>query len=351
MKLSLVFGLALTAAAFLIPAIMVEKPQGDIMFAEVPAAVDESLPEDGSRQGETGEDGKQPLREEVAHSVFDSNTVIRLQTDEGIISISLRDYLRGVLAAEMPVTFEPEALKAQAATARTYALYRVDRGGVHEGADVCTDYSHCSAYVSDELLREKWAGEYEEKAARIQTAVDETDGMVIKYGSELIDAVFHSTSSGRTEAAVDVWGTERPYLQSVPSRGEESAPRFSGSVEIPTGELRELLLGVIPLADLSVPVSQWFSDVVRSEAGSVKSIAVGGETVSGREIRALLGLNSANFTVTAGESKFIFTTVGYGHGVGMSQYGANYMAKTGSTYIEILEHYYSGVTVESYAAP
>jgi stage II sporulation protein D len=105
------------------------------------------------------------------------------------------------------------------------------------------------------------------------------------------------------------------------------------------------------LADLSVPVSQWFSDVVRSEAGSVKSIAVGGETVSGREIRALLGLNSANFTVTAGESKFIFTTVGYGHGVGMSQYGANYMAKTGSTYIEILEHYYSGVTVESYAAP
>ncbi len=347
MKAAILFGVALTAAVFIIPAVMVDRPVGELISSGAQLVL--QSPHEGradtSPQVPSAQVPEQ-TNTPVPQSVIDSGMSIRLLTPQGVETISLRDYLTGVVAAEMPVSFEPEALKCQAVTARTYVLYRVDKGGAHENADICSDSKHCSAYIPDGELREKWGSEYENNVAKIRMAVDGTDGMVIKCDGELIDAVFHSTSSGRTEAAVDVWGAERTYLQSVQSDGEESAPRYYGTLSLASERLRELILQKYPEADLSVPQAQWFSDVNRSESGGVTSLSVGGTAARGSEVRALLGLNSTNFNVTIDKGTFIFTTVGFGHGVGMSQYGANAMAKNGSTYKQILEHYYTGVNIE-----
>ena len=278
----------------------------------------------------------------------DELITIRVQTDEGVVAMSLREYLPYVVAAEMPIYFEEEALKAQAVTARTYTLYRCGRGGAHPEADVCTNPSHCSAMLSKEQLLEKWGEDYEKNFALVVNAVDETDNMVVKYEGELIDAVFHSTSSGKTESSVDVWGAEREYLVSVESPGEEEAPRYSGTVEFSPNEIKTLLNSQIDGLDFSGEAKTWFSAPVRSEAGSVLNITVCGVSVKGSVIRTALGLNSSNFTVTYDGEKFTFTTLGYGHGVGMSQYGANAMASNGSSYTEILCHYYCGAAVEKY---
>ena len=250
----------------------------------------------------------------------------------------------------MPASFEPEALKAQAVAARTYTLYKLQSGGNHgDTADICTDHTCCQAYIGEDQARSNWgenAGAYE---AKVEAAVKETDGQTVLYGGVPILAVFHSSSAGLTRAAGDVWLNDLPYLQAVssPEPGDR-IPNYYSRVEFSKEELREKLLAAFPDADLSGGMDGWLEDADTDGAGSVASLSAGGVRVKGTQMRTALGLRSACFTWEVQDGGMVFFVTGYGHGVGLSQYGANQMAAGGSDYREILTHYYTGATVEPY---
>ncbi len=276
----------------------------------------------------------------------DSGVKVTLNHEGNITEIALDEYLLGVVSAEMPALFPEEALKAQAVAARTYTLKKLSSSPAteHNGAALCSSPAHCKAYRPISETAASWgesSGEYTEK---IRNAVTSTDGEIILYDNEPISAVFHSTSSGKTENAKDVWGSEVAYLKSVKSPGEEASPRFEEIKSVSPDEFKEKFLSKYPETSFGDNPENWFSEISRSEAGGITAISVCGTKTSGSVIRSLLGLNSTNFTVTYRDGLFHFSTRGYGHGVGMSQYGAKAMAESGKTYTEILESYYTGVT-------
>ncbi len=260
------------------------------------------------------------------------------------VTLPLEEYLYGVVAGEMPASFETEALKAQAVAARTYTLNRKKSPNKdHPDADVCSDSAHCKAYLSPEELSQKFAAnpaDYE----KIRQAVDATKNRILIYNGEPISAVFHSTSSGMTENAEDVWGNAVPYLVSVTSEGEDASPRYQETKVFSFAEFQQKINSGTKNVAFGEDPKSWFSDWVRNESGSVKSVSLCKTEFSGVELRSLLGLRSANFTVEIGDSVKI-TTKGNGHGVGMSQYGANHLAKMGYTYDRILKKYYTGVEI------
>ena len=256
--------------------------------------------------------------------------------------ITLEDYLVGVVLAEMPADFEIEALKAQAVVARTYTRRRM-AGGKHEGAAVCMDPGCCQGYRSGEdYLRE---GGRQSSVDKVRSAVEATDGLVLEYGGSLIDATYFSCSGGVTEDAVAVWGRDVPYLQSVQSPGEEAAPRFRDTVSFSASELAQRL-GISPKGD----PERWFGDVTRTQGDGVARMEICGTDFTGTELRSKLGLRSTAFEVAVNGKTVTFTTRGFGHRVGMSQYGAQAMAKEGSTCAEILEHYYTGAELVGHPA-
>ena len=281
---------------------------------------------------------------------LDGESALRVLDGETVLEMDLGEYLLGVVRAEMPASFHPEALKAQAVAARTYTLYKLQTGGNHgDAADICTNPTCCQAYIGEERARANWgenAGAYEKK---IEEAVAGTDGQVILYGGVPILAVFHSSSAGLTRAAGEVWLNDLPYLQAVSSpEAAEGIPNYYSRVEFSPEELRQKLLASFPEADLTGAPAGWLKDPRTDSAGSVSTLSVGGVTVKGSALRAALGLRSACFTWEVQEDKLVFFVTGYGHGVGMSQYGANAMAEEGAEYREILTHYYTGVTVDPY---
>lgn len=266
-----------------------------------------------------------------------------------IEQVPLEEYVRGVVASEMPHHFELEALKAQALAARTYIIRRLMENDVSDtpkGADVRDDVGH-QVYQSEEELRKSWGYSFEERISRINQAVNETKGLVITYQGRPIDATFFSTSNGYTENSEDYWGEKIPYLRSVPSPWDQASPRFKEVIRIPLNQFEEKL-GL----QLAVPASsdQPFAQIVsRTEGGRVKEVKIGEETFTGREIREKLGLPSSDFTWKLEGETVVITTTGYGHGVGLSQFGANGMAKEGKTAEEIVRYYYQGVEIEEYA--
>ena len=272
----------------------------------------------------------------------DSGVTVRLLDGEEAFDIALDEYLVGVVAAEMPADFEPEALRAQAVVARTYTLYKmtVSPSESHPVAHVCTDPRCCKAYLGDDALRERWGGGYGEYLARITDAVRSTDGICITYEGEPILAAFHSSSPGRTASSREVWGGELPYLVSVESpEGADTVPDYVSTVTVSREDFMETVRSAVPEADFSVGL---VGEVTWSESGRVLAAEVGGVELTGRTLRSLFGLRSTAAEIRVTEEDVIFTTVGYGHGVGMSQYGAQVMAQEGSTYEEILAHYYPG---------
>ena len=261
--------------------------------------------------------------------------------------MELESYLKGVVAAEMPASFEKEALKAQAVAARSYALYKSETVNPdHPDASVCTDSTHCKAYISEEKAMANWGKNAKKNKEKISLAVDETKGEILTYQGDIALTVFHSQAGGgRTENASDVWGGNLPYLVSVESHGEETAPNFFSSAEFTFGEFCEKIRSENPAAVINSP-----SDIGKPElsaGGSVKTISIGGQSFKGSVIRSLFGLRSACFSVDANENTVRFDVTGYGHGVGMSQYGANEMAKNGYDYKSILTHYYSGTALST----
>lgn len=283
---------------------------------------------------------------------MDSETVLNVLNGTNVEKMDLGTYLVGVVRAEMPASFEPEALKAQTVAARTYTLYKLLGGGNHgETADICTDSSCCQAYLSEEQARENWGKDADVNEAKIEEAVTATDGQAVLYGGVPILAVFHSSSAGLTRSAGEVWVNDLPYLQAVTSPEEGARiPNYYSRVEFTTKEFRDKVQAVYPEAEFSEDTARWLKDAETDSAGSVASICVGGVTMKGSDLRGILGLRSACFTWEIQGDTIVFFVTGYGHGVGLSQYGANQMALEGADYREILTHYYTGVTVEPYRA-
>jgi stage II sporulation protein D len=251
------------------------------------------------------------------------------------VVMPLEAYLEGVLFGEMPASFQLEALKAQAVVARTYTIKRYSQSPKHPSGAICTDSFCCQAYSDPSL----YPSELRDK---IHRAVSETQGLVVTYQGNLIDATYFSCSGGQTEAAVAVWGTDVPYLQSVESPGEEYASVYSDTVTYSLADFERMLS-----VDLEGPPEGWFTEITYTPGGGIDRMKIGGREFSGTQIRSFLNLRSTVFVLTSQGESVSITTRGYGHRVGMSQYGAEAMAQKGSDYQEILAHYYPGTTVES----
>jgi stage II sporulation protein D len=272
-----------------------------------------------------------------------------------VMELPLEEYITGVVAAEMPASFHPEALKAQAVIARTYALAKAGRlGGCTEnpGADLCTSGTCCQAWEDMQTIAQKWPGEeassYREK---IVGAVQSTRGMVLMYQGELAQTVYHSTCGGETEKAVDAWreGCDVPYLQNVKCSFCRHSPHYSTELALDPATYAAALRGeadVLPvLGKGNIPLMEV---VQRSSSGRNMFLKIGnsGRLYRGEEIRRLLGLSSTFFRWQTKEDRIVFSTRGYGHGVGLCQYGADGMATEGYNFQEILDFYYKGTEVQ-----
>ena len=292
-----------------------------------------------------------PPEESMTEPSKDEKVTLRVWDGEQTREMTMAEYLPGVVRGEMPASFEMEALKAQAVAERTYIYYKMETGGkpAHPDADVCMDPACCSAYTSKEAAAERWGDEAAEFEARIQEAVRTTDGQVLLYEDRPIFAAFHSSSDGVTAASGDVWVSDLPYLASVSSpEGESSVPNYYSVKEIPAKEFQETFLAAYPEASFGEDPAEWITDSVPNGSGRVENVTIGGTAVEGTKVRKLFGLRSASFTAEADEEKVTFHVTGFGHGVGMSQYGANEMARQGKTWQEILTWYYTGVTIGTY---
>ncbi len=261
-----------------------------------------------------------------------------------VVRLGLEDYLVGVVAAEMPARFSLEALKAQAVAARTLTIKRMrsfgGRGCRHAGAaDLCDQPGDGQAWLSEADLRRTWGWRYNSLQGKIARAVAETRGLVLLYEHRPIDAVYHSTCGGKTEDAAQVWGHPIPYLQSVVCGYDSFSPRYRTQVKIAGDELLRRL-GLKPGGRTALDLHI----LGRSPSGRVTSVSVAGKAYTGSAFRQAVGLRSANFTWTLQGKTVIFTVKGYGHGVGLCQYGAEGMARKGANYTQILRHYYRGVS-------
>lgn len=283
----------------------------------------------------------------------DSARMLRVLISGTVQTMDMGTYLVGVVRAEMPAVFEMEALKAQAVAARTYTIHKIENGGSdnHPDADACDDINCCKAYMDSSAAAENWgddAAVYEEK---IRAAVRDTDGECLLYEGAPVLAVFHSSSAGATMDAASVWSESLPYLVSVPSpESGETVPNYYSTGTFTITTLKNLLQTELPEADLSGSPTDWFTNVRQTPGGSVTSLDVGGTEVSGNRFRTILGLRSPAFTISFEGDSVIFSVTGYGHGVGMSQYGANVLAADGMDYREILAWYYTDTTVAVYPA-
>ena len=277
-------------------------------------------------------------------------------TSGQVIEQDLRDYVIGAVLAEMPATYHPEALKAQAVAARTYAVRQREKQRLSPdpelmGADISNDSTKYQAYFTPAQAKEFYGDGYDTYFQKAADAVDATDKLVLFYDDEPIVAAFHAISGGRTESAEVIWGSPVDYLVPADSSADKEAPSYPDEKIFTKKEFRTIIKKAYPDADLSESDGDWVSIDETSASGTVTEMTVGDVKLKGTEFRSLFSLRSANFTVSYnGDSEqFCISTKGYGHGVGMSQYGANAMAEDGSDFEEILLHYYKGVEIKEYS--
>lgn len=291
--------------------------------------------------------------DEINYDTVDSDapTISVYDVDEDKIKkMDMEEYLYGVLASEMPSTFDEEALKAQAIAARTYVIYKKENNikSGHSNAVVCTNSAHCQAYTSYEKLKtikgEDWI---KTDYVKIKKAVDSTKGQILTYDDKAILPLYFSTSSGKTENSEDVFSTQYPYLVSVESPYEKKSPKYLTTYSIEKSKFIKYIKDVYP--SLNISVNKLDKEIYiesRTKGGSVKTIKIGNISMSGIDMRKILNLNSANFTINYSGDKMKFIVKGYGHGVGMSQWGAEGMAQQGSKYYDILFHYFKNTNIK-----
>ena len=266
-----------------------------------------------------------------------------------IQEMQIDEYLFGVVSAEMPANYELEALKSQAVAARTYTVYQLLKNkGKHGDADICDDSTCCQAWISKEDRMKKWEeNQRDNNWNKIINAVNSTAGQVITYNNEVINAFFHSNSGGKTELASNVWsgGKNLPYLQSVETAGEEGYTQYNSKVVISTKDLLKKLKQEYEDIQINYDEEESIKILDFTESGRVKTVKFGNIEIAGTKVRSILGLKSTNFSIKRDKDVIIFSVIGYGHGVGMSQTGADSMAKQGKNYIDILKHFYTGVEI------
>lgn len=274
---------------------------------------------------------------------------VYIAQEDRMEQMTLDSYLCGVIAAEMPARNHLEALKAQAVAARTRALKQRAEGGCarHPGADICTDSTHCQGYATLSERKALWGDSWEAYNDRVTQAERATSGETLTYDGELITVFYHAMSGGRTEAAQTVFSENLPYLVSVESEGEEDARGFWEECTLTFEQIAQKLNEAYPEAGLTAQdVRRSLSVSGYTESGRVSGMQVGGMEFSGPAFRAALGLRSTWFSLSSDENGVTFQQRGYGHGVGMSQVGANAMASNGASYADILSHYYPGTALE-----
>ena len=267
-----------------------------------------------------------------------------------ILTVSDRDFLYGAIATEMSPLSEEEALKAQGVAAYTYYSRLREQQEVKptaslQGADFTVDTEKWLIYTTKEQMQERWGSNFEKYWSILENVVQAVYGKTIQYEGELITATYYAISSGKTENAADVWGGKTPYLVSVDSPGDTYASGYQTTVTVPEDEFQQKALAQWEDCDFSKEAQNWIGSATYTEAGSVKTMEIGGVLCKGSDVRTVYGLRSTHFTCTYEEGSFTFTVKGYGHGVGMSQMGADYMAQQGSTYEEILAWYYPGTQI------
>ena len=258
-----------------------------------------------------------------------------------VLELSRQEYVLGAVAAEMPVSWPDEALKAQAVAAHSYALYCRDHTTLQSGAWLTADPARRQGCLTEPVLRSYWGTAYDENYARLSSLVDDVLDDILTYENAPACTSYFAISNGRTEASENVWGSALPYLVSVDSSTDLAADNYEYTVTFSAAQVQQALAGLGLTADLAAPES-WFGPAELTAAGYAKALPVCGQIVSGTALRRVLGLRSTCFTVQYQSGNFSFTTRGYGHGVGLSQWGAKAMAEQGAGYADILAHYYPG---------
>lgn len=336
MKKVILYFIAFIVVCFFLPAILTKK---DAKFVETSS-------KSNNETIENTDSAQENIKSTYNYKNYGTIKLLHKKTGE-VEQVNIDDYLCNVVSAEMPADYEIEALKAQAVVARTYTIYKINNKK-HENADICDDSTCCQAWVDKETRFSRWEeSKRESNWEKIQKCVQETQGQIITYQNQPINAFFHANSGGKTELPVNVWGgTGLPYLQVAETAGEEGYKQYESEVELTQDELIEKLK--TKYSDISIDFSNQedLKILEYTDSGRVKTVKFGNHEISGVETRTLLGLKSTNFEISKENDKIKFTVKGYGHGVGMSQTGADAMAKQGKNYKEIINHFYSGVEIK-----
>lgn len=268
-----------------------------------------------------------------------TNNIIRVLDEKTgqITEIPFEDYIKGVVASEMPTTFELEALKAQAVASRSYATYQMN-GNKTKEYDV-TNTTTNQVYKTESQLKQIWKDEYHEKINKIKKAVTETENQILTYNNQVVNAMFFSTSTGVTENSEEIFSSKVPYLRSVASKWDEESPSYQDTYKLTLNDFYN---------KLSLPYNQTLTitNIEKTTTGRTKKLNINGQTINGRQLAQKLSLRSNYFDITQNENDITITTKGFGHGVGMSQYGANGMAKEGYKYDQILKYYYQNTEIK-----
>ena len=309
-----------------------------------------TAPAEASSVGAEEQEDVSDSVETTGATLWDQSVTLDVQLQGETQTMTLGDYLWGVVAAEMPAGFDQQALNAQAVAARTYTVYKLLHPTDAHAADLCDDVGCCQAWISREERREKWGAEDADALSeKITRAVEDTDGYAVCYEGAPIQALFHAASAAFTRSADEVWGNEVPYLRSVASPEGDEVPNYYSVVRVPSTEFVEKLTAAVPGCDLSGDSAGWIGATVYDQAGLSCAVTIGGAEVETTTLRTLFSLRSSSLSVEVQDGDVVFYVTGYGHGVGMSQYGANALAKQGKTWQEILTWYYSDTNVENLA--
>ena len=262
------------------------------------------------------------------------------------LALPMRDYLIGAVAAEMPVSWPDEALKAQAVACHSYILYCRDHSADPAGPWLTVDPARRQGCLTDPVLRSYWGTAYEANYARLSALVDQVAGAVLYYDGAPAGASYFAISNGQTEASENVWGAALPYLRAVDSSSDRTAQDYEVTVTLSAEQVSGALASSLGISTEGIDPAAWFGTASYTPSGYVASLPVCGQTVTGANLRSALGLRSACFSIQWDGGAFAFTTRGYGHGVGLSQWGAKAMAEQGKSWIEILAHYFPGTSLE-----
>lgn len=330
MKKALIYFFSFILIFFLLPAICTVTPQ-----------------KQKKQEITVSENNQTQVEEKYDYQKYKTIKILHTKTSE-IEDVGIDEYLYGVVASEMPASYKEEALKAQAIVARTYTIYQsLHNSTKHENADVCDDFNCCQAWISKEDRFAKWeSSEAESNWNKIVSCVDSTSGKIITYKGEPINAFFHSNSGGITESSLNIWGgIDYPYLKSVETAGEEGYNQYNSEVQFTKEELLNKIKEKYQDCEIDYTQENCIQILEHTTSGRIKTIKFGNKEIAGTEARTLLGLKSTNFTFTINGDSITFSVKGYGHGVGMSQTGADALAKSGANYEQIIKHFYTDVEI------